>query len=350
MKSIGGEQSNMRILVTGSAGFIGSHLVDGLLKWGHTVFGVDNLSVGSMDNVSDEARPNFRRIDLRNREATALWVWQAKPQVVFHCAAWAHEGLSQFSPRLITQNNLDIYLNVLVPAIKAGMRKIVLFSSIAAYGNQKAPFNENMDLRPADIYGVNKSAMEDMTKILSKVHDFEYSIVRPHNVYGPRQSLSDPYRNVVGIWMNRLLKDKTYYIYGDGEQTRAFSYIEDLIPPLTKLVKEEYHGEVFNIGADKEYSLNQLSDVLRKVAGKTDLKWVPSYLEDRPEEVKHVYCDHTRAKKFLGYEDKTSLKEGVEKMWAWAKEQGPQELDDWSGAVELVNDKLPENWKNENTK
>lgn len=331
----------MRVLVTGSAGFIGSHLADALLKEGHEVFGMDNLSVGGLDNVSLPLKSKFWTIDLKDKVATDKLVHRVKPEVVYHCAAWAHEGLSQFSPRLITENNLNIFLNTLVSSLNAGCKRHIVFSSIAAYGNQEPPFKESIPLKPVDIYGLNKATIEETVKILSKVHDFQYVTVRPHNVYGPRQSLKDPYRNVLGIWMNRLLQDQGYYIYGDGEQTRGFSYIDDIIPPLVKLAAMDNSGDVFNIGADKEYSLNELSKTLLKVTGK-DVEII--YLADRPAEVKHAYCDHHMAKTYLGFEDTTSLEDGIGRMWGWAQQVGDQKpvyLDE----VELTNEKLPKNWK-----
>lgn len=328
-----------RILVTGCAGFIGSHLADALDKQGHEVYGIDNLSVGHRSNLKDSTFPWFTT-DLRDKEKTASLIKQIQPEVVYHCAAWAHEGLSQFMPILITENNLNIYLNTLIPAISNGMKKMVVFSSMAAYGHQEPPFTEDMETRPVDIYGINKASMEKMTDVLSDVFGFEYTVIRPHNVYGERQSLADPYRNVIGIWMNKLLNNEGFYIYGDGEQSRAFSYVGDMIPALVSLTHKTTHKEIYNIGADKNYTLNELANMLLKVSGKSvEVK----HLLDRPQEVKHAYTSNEKAKEELGFEDKTSLEEGLKKMWAWAETMGhqtPQYLTEF----ELKNEKKPKNW------
>jgi len=334
----------MKMLVTGAAGFIGSHLVKELLEEGHDVYGVDNLSGGldSMQNVDERIIDTFSVVDLRDPKLAEEAIAKIQPEVVYHAAAWAHEGLSQFSPRLITENNTNIFLNTLIPAVKNGMKKFVFFSSMAAYGDQAPPFVETMELKPVDIYGINKAACEGMLKVLSGVHGFDYTVIRPHNVYGEFQSLSDPYRNVIGIWMNRLLDDKGYYIYGDGQSKRAFSYVGDMVPAMVKIATDpKTNGEAYNLGADKEYSLNELSDALLEVTG---MEVEIEHLPDRPAEVKEAYSSHDKAKKDLGFEDKTPLKVGLEKMWDWAQTIGHKEPRRLS-SVELYHQSLPPNWK-----
>src|SRR5258708_20846657 len=214
-----------KIMVKGSGGIIGSYLVDYLIKQGHTVYGVDNLSVGTKDNVSQDALPNFWHCDLRQKKNIEFLLRIVKPEIVFHCAAWAHEGLAQFAPNLITENNLNIYLNTLIPAVRMGVKRFVVFSSVAVYGDQTPPFIEETPKKPVDIYGLNKSFIEDSIKVLSTVHDFEYSIIRAYNVFGERQMMTDPYRGVAAIFMNKILHNEPFYIYGDGEQQRGFSYV-----------------------------------------------------------------------------------------------------------------------------
>src|SRR3989344_3977709 len=174
----------MKILVTGSAGFIGSHIYDRLFEMEHTVYGVDDLSGGFMHNVSQ--KKYFTKLDLRDRAKTAAYIAKIKPKIIFHLAADAAEGRSQFTPFSALDRNLMAYYNLLIPAIKHGMKKMILTSSMSVYGSQQVPFKERMEPMPDDIYGISKTAMEKSTKVLSEVYGFKYVIIRPHNVYGPR--------------------------------------------------------------------------------------------------------------------------------------------------------------------
>lgn len=327
-----------RVLVTGGAGFIGSHLADKLIAQGHHVFIIDDLSGGKKENVNTLAK--FYLCDLRDVKKTDETIKKIKPEIVFHLAANAAENKAQFSPIDITSRNWNSFINTLVSALRNGMKRIVVTSSIAVYGSLQTPFKETDKPEPEDLYGVSKLAMEEALKILSKVHNFEYVITRPHNCYGTRQNMNDPYRNVVTIFMNALLKKKPYYIYGDGKQRRCFSYIDDVVEALLKSGFGNFHGMTFNIGADKDYSINELSDVIQKVT-KTNIP--PIYEDERPQEVKEAVADHSLAKKYLNYLDKTPLIKGIQQTWEYAKRLGPQEytLDE----VELDSPLLPKNWR-----
>src|SRR3989344_4181015 len=221
---------NTRILVTGAAGFMGSHLVDYLTLKGFLVVGTDDLSGGFLRNVKN--KKNFTKLDLRDRAQTSKYIDKIRPQIIFHLAADATEGRSQFTPQSAIDRNLVAYINLLVPAIRNRIKKVILISSMSVYGKQPVPFKESMVPRPEDIYGISKASMEEITKVLAEVYGFKFVIIRPHNVYGPRQNLSDPYRNVIGIFINRLLQGKNFYIYGNGQQKRAFSYIDDVTPAI----------------------------------------------------------------------------------------------------------------------
>lgn len=334
-----------KILVTGSAGFIGSHLVDGLLALGHEVYGIDDLSGGYMANVNPKSR--FHKLDLRNQKLVEKYIKQTRPEIVFHLAADATEGRSQFTPISCTQRNYSAYLNLLIPCIRYGMGKMVFTSSMSVYGSQKAPFSEDMESRPDDIYGISKAAGERATEILSEVHGFKYVIIRPHNVYGPRQNLADPYRNVIGIFINCLLNRKNFYIYGNGEQKRAFSYIDDFTPFMIKagfLKKAE--GQIFNLGPTKAYSINELSSVVLQTffqAGKIPKGLQPKYVSIRPMEVQNAWCTVDKAEKILGYKTTVNLKEGVARMVAWAKQRGPKKFQ-YLRDLELVHEKTPVTW------
>ena len=224
-----------KILVTGSAGFMGSHLYDYLFEYckdRYTIYGVDDLSGGFRRNISQPKY--FTRIDLRNRIKTRDYIAKMKPEIIFHFAADATEGRSQFTPFSALDRNLVSYMNVLIPAIKHGVKKVILISSMSVYGEQQVPFREEMPPAPEDVYGFTKATMEGVTRVMASVYGFTYIIIRPHNVYGPRQNFSDPYRNVIGIFINSLLLGKGFYIYGDGKQRRAFSYIDDITPAIAK--------------------------------------------------------------------------------------------------------------------
>lgn len=327
-----------RILVTGGAGFIGSHLVDRLIAAGHQISVIDDLSGGFQRNINRKSKSY--NIDLRNVKIVDKIIKKIKPEIVFHLAANAAENKSIFSPIEITSRNWNAFINTLVPALRNGMKRFVFTSSIAVYGALQTPFKETDNPEPEDLYGISKLAIEKSLKVLSKVHHFEYVITRPHNVYGPRQNMSDPYRNVVTLFMNALLKEKPYYIYGDGEQRRCFSYIEDVIDALFKCGFGNFNGMTFNIGADKDYSLNELSKIIQEVTG---IKIPPIYLKDRPQEVKVAISDHRFAKKYLGYRDKTTLYQGTKDTWEYAKKLGYQRS--ILTEVELDSSLLPSNWK-----
>jgi UDP-glucose 4-epimerase len=331
----------MKILVTGVAGFMGSHLAEYLAREGHEVYGIDNLSIGVEENIP--ANISFTKIDMRHIEKMHALIEEIKPELVYHAAAWAHEGLSQFMPRLITENNYNAYLNLLVPCIKNGMKRIVVFSSMSVYGAQEPPFDELMARKPEDIYAIAKAGMEYATEILGDVHFFDYTIIRPHNVYGPRQMLHDPYRNVIGIMMNRIMKGLPPIIYGDGEQTRAFSYIDDVTPYVAKAgFEEKCKSQIINIGPIEEYSINQLADTILRSFGREDL--TPLHMPDRPREVKHAFCTNFKAQDLLGYKTSTTLEEGISKMTAWANQQGPKEFK-YLNELELEGSQIPATWK-----
>jgi UDP-glucose 4-epimerase len=239
------------------------------------------------------------------------------------------------------------YLNVLVPAIRNGLERIVVTSSMSVYGAQPPPFDETMEPAPEDIYGIAKAAMEKATAILSTVHGFEYVIVRPHNVYGPRQNIADPYRNVIGIFINRLLQGKGYFIYGDGEQKRAFTYVDDFTPYMARTgFSPECSGEVINLGPRREYSINEMSDTLLDLFYEgREPEVEPVYLPDRPQEVREAFCTVDKAERLLGYEAKVSLREGMASMLRWARGLGPQEPRYLDEGLELTTGDVPATWR-----
>lgn len=335
-----------KILVTGSAGFIGSHVYDLLFSAGYEVCGVDDLSGGFMRNVSQ--KKYFTKLDLRNRAKTDAYVKKIKPDIIFHLAADATEGRSQFTPFSATDRNVVAYVNLLIPAIRYGLKKMILTSSMSVYGAQQVPFKESMIPQPEDIYGISKMSMEKITHVLADVYGFKYVIIRPHNVYGPRQNISDPYRNVVGIFINSLLHGRNFYVYGDGKQKRAFSYIDDVAPVMIKAAfKKECEGKAINIGSDKPATLNKLAEMVLKTfygnLKNVPQNLLPKYVSDRPREVKYAYCEHKVAEKLLGFRPKVDLFEGVKKMTEWAKSIGKQPFV-YLTKLELEHPKAPQTW------
>lgn len=321
----------MRILVTGGAGFIGSHLVDRLDLENHEITVIDDLSGGNLSNANPFA--NYYQIDCRNEAEVDEVFKKVKPEIVYHLAANAAEAKSAFSPIDITSRNYSAFINTLTPFIKYGGKRFIFTSSIAVYGAGQTPFKETDEPKPEDLYGITKLAAEQTLKIMADVHGFEYVIARPHNVYGPRQNMTDPYRNVVTIWMNAVLRGEPYYIYGDGSMKRCFSYIDDVIEALYKCGFDDVKNKTFNIGSDNPYTLEELAQSIQ--GGK------PNYLPKRTHEVQEAISDHTECKKYLGYNE-TFLKDGIEKTWEWCIQQGPQEP--VKTGFEIMSDKIPKNW------
>ena len=339
----------MKILVTGAAGFMGSYVVDTLIaRGGHEVYGVDDLSGGYESNVNPAS--HFTKLDLRQKKEVEQYIANVRPELVYHLAADATEGRSQFTPISATERNYLAYLYTLVPSIKYGLKKVVVTSSMSIYGAQKSPFTEDMKPMAEDIYAIAKAAMEESTKILAKVHGFNYVVVRPHNVYGPRQNLSDPYRNVIGIFINCLMNNKNFYIYGDGNQKRAFTYIDDFNPYFVETgFSDKVNGEIINIGPTQEYTINELAEVVLQTFfpdGNIPIALKPKYLPLRPQEVMEAYCSNDKAVAMLGYKTSISLKDGVAKMVTWAKTMGPQPFHYLEEGLELETSEVPATWKN----
>lgn len=322
-----------KILVTGGAGFIGSHLVDKLIENNHQVLVLDDFSGGSISNINKQAK--WKDVDLRSITHASKVIDKFKPEIVFHLAANAAENKAQFSPIDITSRNWNTFINTLVPFINNGGRRFIFASSVAVYGALQTPFKENDRPEPEDLYGVTKLACEQALKIMAKVHGFEYVIARPHNVYGPRQNMRDPYRNVVTIWMNAMLRKKPWFIYGDGKQKRCFSYIDDVVESLYKCGFDPVAGKTFNIGSDKIYTVRELSFALNP-------SYAPEFLDERPQEVKEAIADHTQCKSILGYHE-TPLAEGIRKTWEWVKSKGA--VEPVYGLLEIDSPKVPRNWR-----
>ena len=329
----------MHIFITGVAGFLGSNLADYYLEKGFKVSGCDNLIGGSLENV-DKDKVNFYKGDCENLDFMVKAMKGS--DVVCHAAAYAHEGLSSFSPTLICNNNVTGSTSVFTAAIINKLKRIVYCSSMARYGDTPTPYVETQVLNPVDPYGVAKVAAENILKILANTHGIEYNIAVPHNIIGPKQKYDDPFRNVASIMINLMLQNKRPTIYGDGEQKRTFSDIEDCIYCLDKLLLDHnIKSEIINIGPDEEFiSINALYEIL---SNKIGFNQKPIYVEDRPNEVKHATCSADKARKVLDYKTTITLDQSLDKLINFIKIKGPQSFQ-YNYDIEINNEKTPKTW------
>jgi UDP-glucose 4-epimerase len=324
-------------LVTGGAGFIGAHVVNELISLGHEVVALDDLSGGYEENVNPKA--TFIKGSITDHKLLEDLFNKYKFDYVYHLAAYAAEGLSHFIRRFNYTNNLIGSVNLINESIKHKIKCFVFTSSIAVYGEGQLPMTEDMIPQPEDPYGIAKLAVEHDLKSAKEMFDLDYIIFRPHNVYGEYQNIADRYRNVVGIFMNQLLQGKELTIFGDGTQTRAFSYVGDVAPYIAKSVTiKDAYCEIFNIGADQEFQVNELAETVMETMG---LNSKINHLPAR-NEVLHAYSDHSKAKSTFNIQEHTSLKDGITKMANWVEEHGARETPTFEN-IEIL-DKLPNIW------
>jgi len=308
----------MKIFVTGCAGLLGSNYCRHLLSNGHQVIGIDNLSGGYKAFVPKGENFTFVKLNLENRKKVVELFDEHKPEVLIHFAAYAAEGLSPFIRNFNYRNNLICSANLINECIKNDT-KMIFTSSMAVYGEQEPPFTEDKRPQPIDPYGVAKYAVECDLRLAHEQFGLRYNIVRPHNVLGVYQNIWDKYRNVIGIFIRKTLNGQPILVYGDGEQTRAFSDIKYYMEPFDKLLTD-YDNEIFNIGADKYFTLNEVAETVQKIGKKYGYD-VPIEHGEPRHEVKHAYCDHTKAKTVLDFKDETNLEELIESMFVWAMKQ-----------------------------
>ena len=309
----------MKIFVTGCAGLLGAHYTRHLLQNGHEVIGIDDLSGGYKAFVPKGEKFSFIKLNLERRKKIVELFDEHKPEVLVHFAAYAAEGLSPFIRNYNYRNNLICSANLINECIKHNT-KVIFTSSMAVYGEQEPPFTEDKKPQPVDPYGIAKYAVESDLKIAHDQFGLRYNIVRPHNVLGIYQNIWDKYRNVIGIFIRKTLDGLPILIYGDGEQTRAFSDIKYYMDPFDRLLSDEFNGEIFNIGADKYFTLNEVAETVQRIGIKYGYE-VPIEHGEPRHEVKHAYCDHTKAKTMLDFRDGTNLTELVESMFVWAMNQ-----------------------------
>lgn len=327
----------VKVFISGIAGFLGSHLADKFLDAGYKVVGVDSLVGGYVDNVPDGAR--FYK---RNLAEDSVLDLLRDVDLVIHTACTAYEGLSVFSPALVTRNTTQATAELLSQSVQAKVKRFVHLSSMARYGELPTPFTEDMIPAPQDPYGIAKLASENLVRNICDTHGLDWTILVPHNIIGPRQKYDDPFRNVASIMINRLLQGEAPIIYGDGTQQRCFSFIDDVVEPLfTACHSDKALGQIINIGPDEEtITINELAERLQRIIG---TNFEPIYTTGRPQEVKIATCSSYKARKLLNYETKTSLNDGLASLVSWIRERGTKPFD-YHLPIEIINDHIPKTW------
>lgn len=328
----------MAILVTGGAGFIGSHIVDELFNLGfNDIVVLDDLSGGFRENVNSKA--TFIEGSIIDENLIKDIFSKYNIEYVFHLAAYAAEGLSHFIKKYNYENNLIGSINLINASVNHKIKCFVFTSSIAVYGKNQLPMREDMMPQPEDSYGIAKYSVEQELKVTHEMFGLNYIIFRPHNVYGERQNIGDKYRNVIGIFMNQIMQHKPLSIFGDGNQTRAFSYIKDVAPIISKSITiKKAYNQVFNIGADTPYSVNELAQEVIKAMGSAE---TIIYKKVR-NEVKHAYSDHSKVKEYFNITPKYDLQTGLRIMVDWAKKTGVRKSKEFKNIEITFN--LPEGW------
>lgn len=313
------------VLITGAAGLLGSRLIDWIIdNTFYSVVAVDDLSGGYLENIRVHDRVRFFQMDAADNSLERQFQLY-KPVYVFHLAAYAAEGVSPFMRKFNYKNNLITTANIVNLCIKYDVKRLVFTSSMCVYGNAIPPFSEDMIPSPIDPYGVAKYAAEMDIKAAGEQHGLDWCIVRPHNVYGRKQNIWDSYRNVIGIFMYKALHNQPFTIYGDGTQTRAFSYIDDSLEPLWRsAIEPKASKQIINLGGIHEFSINEIAECVGNITGTTEIIRLPGRFE-----TKHAWSTWQKSVDILGFEHKTSLQTGIEDMWAWAKVQPDRPRQVW---------------------
>jgi UDP-glucose 4-epimerase len=328
-----------RALVTGAAGFIGSHVVDGCLAAGMDVVATDDLSGGFRENVPAGAR--WIEGDLRDADFVRDLFGDGRFDHVYHLGAYAAEGLSHFIRAYNYRTNLEASVNLINQAVLHEAERFVFTSSIAVYGRGQVPMTEAMVPRPEDPYGISKYAVELDLAAAHEMFGLPYTVFRPHNVYGERQNIADPYRNVIGIFMNNVLQGRALPVFGDGLQTRAFSHIADVAPVIARApLVPASANEVFNIGADQPYTILELAE---EIAGAFGTECELEHLPAR-NEVVHAFSDHAKLRAAFDPPPAIDLSAGISRMAAWVREHGSREPIEFRGAIEVERN-LPPSWR-----
>jgi UDP-glucose 4-epimerase len=324
-------------LVTGGAGFIGAHVAEHLVKMGRRVIVLDDLSGGYADNIPRGAK--FVKGSILDHALIDRLFKKHKFEHVYHLAAYAAEGLSHFIKRFNYNNNVIGTVNLINAAVNYNAKRFVFTSSIAVYGAGQTPMTEDMTPVPEDSYGIAKLSCEQELKVSHEMFGLDYVIFRPHNVYGEKQNIGDRYRNVVGIFMNQILRGETMTIFGDGTQQRAFTHVNDVAPIIAESVDfPAARNQIFNVGAEVPFTVNELAKVVSAALG-TECRI--KHLEAR-NEVKFAFSDHSKAEKVFGKRRKTTLEEGIGTMAQWVKLHGARESNVFKD-IEIMKN-MPPSW------
>lgn len=315
------------VLITGVAGLLGSRLADWIVTNEPDAFvvGIDDLSGGYIENVNEFVQ--FNKIDLSTGATQIDELFkQYEFDVVYHFAAYAAEALSPFIRTYNYMNNVVATSNLINASIKYGVKRFVFTSTMAVYGDGTPPFSEDSPRNPIDPYGVAKMACEMDLEIAGVQHGLDWCIIRPHNMYGAKQNIWDSYRNVLGIWMYKKLHDQPFTIFGDGEQVRAFSYIDDSVEHLWRAGWEpQCSKQIINLGGTHHVSIKEAAHTLAEVVGGAEIVHLPPR-----HEVKYAYPTYQKSIDILGFEHKTNLHDGLTKMWAWVQQQPNRPRQVWS--------------------
>lgn len=330
----------MHIFITGVAGFLGSNLADYYIAKGYKVTGCDNLVGGDIENLHPKVI--FHKTECENLKK--MVEISKGVDIVIHAAAYAHESLSVFSPNLICSNIINASSSVFSAAIQNKVKRIVFCSSMARYGHIKPPFKESDIPNPVDPYGISKLAAEKILINLCNTYGVEYNIAIPHNIIGIKQKYDDPFRNVASIMINLMLQNRRPIIYGDGEQQRSFSDVDDCIYCIDKLATDpNIKNDIFNIGPEHNYiSINTLFKIL---SNELKFNQKPIYHADRINEVKFANCSEKKAVTLLGYESSVSLDDSLRKMINYIKNSGIKKFT-YNYDLEIVNEQTPQTWSN----
>lgn len=334
------------VVITGSAGLIGSHLCAKFLELGWFVVGVDNLIGGYDTNMPDHVDFVYANIDILDNQSLSALFKEYEPSLVIHCAALAHEGLSVFAPKTIVENIYAGTASVVSAAIAANTSYFINTTSMARYGEITPPFSEDMTPAPVDPYGLAKLHAEQHLNLMSDIHGIKVFHMVPHNVCGPHQCYSDPFRNVMSIFANLISKDKPVYIYGDGTQKRSFSHVKDCVDAFVTMYnkRDEINSkEVFNIGPSHgtEATIHELAE---RVAAHFNKAVDINFVDARPREVKNAWVSTSKAEDVLEYSADTPMEDTIRDTVSWMKTQ-PERDFNYHLELEIVNDKTPKTWK-----
>jgi UDP-glucose 4-epimerase len=329
----------MKVFVSGAAGFLGSHLAEAFIHRGDEVVGCDNMIGGDLQNLPEGIE--FEQADCGDIDAMKRLLRGV--DLIYHCAAIATEGLSVFSPTIIAKHVYENTAGLLAAAASRRVKRFVYCSSMARYGRGKPPFTEDQPAAPVDPYGIAKYAGELLVRNVSETHGMEYVIAVPHNIIGPRQKYDDPYRNVASIMINRMLQGKQPIIYGDGEQQRSFSFVQDCVDPLLAMgSRPGLSGQVINIGPDEE--VTTINELARIIAGLLSFELDPIYVADRPQEVRSAACSADKARRLLDYRTQVSLVHGLQSMVQWIRAHGTHPFE-YHLPIEIDSPLVPATWR-----